>query len=65
MSPGSLVGSAVDVGPVELVTGNGCLATFPPMWAGIEFDRVLSRAEFESLLPESRQTKMELKISLS
>lgn len=70
MSPGSLVGSAVDVGPVVLVTGNGCLVTVSPMWAGIELDRVLSWADFDSLLPELRQKKRErkkkeLKLSLS
>ena len=69
MSPGSLVGSAVGVGPVVLVTGNGCLVTVPPTWAGIELDRVLSWAEFDSLLPELRQRKNErkkkLKLSLS
>lgn len=59
MSPGSLVGSAVDVGPVALVTGNGCLVTVPPTWAGIELDRVLSWADFDSLLPELRQKKKE------
>ena len=57
MSPGSLVGSAVDVGPVALVTGNGCLVTVSPTWAGIELDRVLSWADFDSLLPELRQKK--------
>ena len=66
MSPGSLVDSAVDVGPVVLVTGNGCLVTVPPTWAGIELDRVLS---CDSLLPELRQRKNErkkkLKLSLS
>ena len=61
MSPGSLVGSAVDVGPVALVTGNGCLVTVSPMWAGIELDRVLSWADFDSLLPELRQKKRERK----
>ena len=61
MSPGSLVGSAVDVGPVVLVTGNGCLVTVSPMWAGIELDRVLSWADFDSLLPELRQKKRERK----
>lgn len=70
MSPGSLVGSAVDVGPVALVTGNGCLVTVSPMWAGIELDRLLSWADFDSLLPELRQKKRErkkkeLKLSLS
>ena len=70
MSPGSLVGSAVDVGPVVLVTGNGCLVTVSPMWAGIELDRVLSWADFDPLLPELRQKKRErkkkeLKLSLS
>ena len=71
MSPGSLVGSAVDVGPVALVTGNGCLVTVSPMWARIELDRVLSWADFDSLLPELRQKKKrerkkkELKLSLS
>lgn len=71
MSPGSLVGSAVDVGPVALVTGNGCLVTVSPIWAGIELDRVLSWADFDSLLPELRQKKKkerkkkELKLSLS
>lgn len=61
MSPGSLVGSTVDVGPVALVTGNGCLVTVPPTRAGIELDRVLSWAEFDSLLPELRQRKNERK----
>ena len=61
MSPGSLVGSAVDVGPVALVTGNGCLVTVSPIWAGIELDRVLSWADFDSLLPELRQKKRERK----
>ena len=56
MSPGSL-GSTVDVGPVALVTGNGCLVTVSPIWAGIELDRVLSWADFDSLLPELRQKK--------
>lgn len=70
MSPASLVGSAVDVGPVALVTGNGCLVTVSPMWAGIELDRVLSWADFDPLLPELRQKKRErkkkeLKLSLS
>lgn len=69
MSPGSLVGSAVDVGPVALVTGNGCLVTVSPIWAGIELDRVLSWADFDSLLPELRQKKKRkkkgLKLSLS
>ena len=70
MSPGSLVGSAVDVGPVVLVTGNGCLVTVSPMWAGIELDRVLSWADFDPLLPELKQKKRErkkkeLKLSLS
>ena len=59
MSPGSLVGSAVDVGPVALVTGNGCLVTVSPIWAGMELDRVLSWADFDSLLPELRQKKKE------
>ena len=61
MSPGSLVGSTVDVGPVALVTGNGCLVTVPPTRAGIELDRVLSWAEFDSLLTELRQRKNERK----
>ena len=61
MSPGSLVGSTVDVGPVALVTGNGCLVTVPPTRAGIELDRVLSWAEFDSLLPELRHRKNERK----
>lgn len=61
MSPGSLVGSTVDVGPVALVTGNGCLVTVSPIWAGIELDRVLSWADFDSLLPELRQKKRERK----
>ena len=70
MSPASPVGSAVDVGPVALVTGNGCLVTVSPTWAGIELDRVLSWADFDSLLPELRQKKRErkkkeLKLSLS
>lgn len=59
MSPGSLVGSTVDVGPVALVTGNGCLVTVSRIWAGIELDRVLSWADFDSLLPELRQKKKE------
>ena len=57
MSPGSLVGSAVDVGPVALVTGNGCLVTVSPMWAGIELDRVLSWADFDPLLPKAKKKR--------